>query len=154
MQPVVETVRMMLDWQHERWGKLVDTLPEEALNWQPPAPETNSAAQLVRHVMAVQTLLLERQFRDDVPYDHLRSLRNDPATAAELHALLDETHAQAHDLLVRADALDMGEITETPRGPQPRAAQLVRTATHGAEHLGHGELMAQLYLAGHAPPIG
>ncbi len=155
MQPMTATVQQMVAILHERWGRIVDTMPEEGLNWQPDAPETNSVAQLVRHTMAVQTMLLARAVGDDVQHDHRHSLRNDAATAAELHAVLDEANATKDELLARLDAMDMGEALPHFRlGQVVRAWYVLHVLDHGGEHIGHAELAAQLYLARHAPMIG
>jgi len=79
MKPIVEVVQRMLDGQAERYGNVVDTLPEDALNWRPGNEETNSVAQLVRHVTAVQNVLLSRCLGETVEHNHEYSLRNDPA---------------------------------------------------------------------------
>ena len=85
MKPMVEVVKGMLDGHAERYGKVVDGLPEDALNWRPGDEETNSVAQLVRHVTAVQHVLLGRALGETSAHDHAHSLRNDPATREDLH---------------------------------------------------------------------
>lgn len=144
MKPIVETTQNLLGDQAKRYAEAVDALPEDALTWQPGA-EMNSVAQLVRHVTAVQMVFLLRAIGETPQHDHLHSLRNDPATQAELHELLDNTAARTRDLLPKIDALDMSETLQTARGPVMRAAFVERMATHGAEHLGHAELTRQLW---------
>ncbi len=155
MQAMTATVQQMVEILHERWGRIVDTMPEEGLNWQPDAPETNSIAQLVRHTMSVQTMLLTRGVGDEVRHDHTYSLRNDAATAAELHAVLDEANAKGGELLARLDTMDMGEMLPHSRfGQVRRAWYVLHVLDHGGEHVGHAELAAQLYVAKRAPMIG
>jgi len=155
MQPMIATVQQMVEILHERWGRIVDAIPEEGLNWQPDAPETNSIAQLVRHTMAVQTMLLARGLGDDVQHDHAISLRNDAATAAELHAVLDQANAKKNELLSRLDAIDLGEVLPHSRlGQVMRAWYVLHVLDHGGEHVGHAQLATQLYFARYAPPIG
>ncbi len=142
---MVEVVQRMLDGQAERYGKVVDGLPEEALNWRPGNEETNSVAQLVRHVTSVQTVLLARALGDPVEHNHEHSLRNDPATKEELHGLLAGAKAKKGEQLARLDAMDMSEALPGQRGPTLRAHYVIHTADHGQEHLGHAELTKQLW---------
>ena len=145
MKPMVEVVQGMLDGQAERYGNVVDGLPEDALNWQPGNAETNSVAQLVRHVTAVQNVLLGRALGESPVHDHAHSLRNDPATKEELHGLIAAAKAQKDDQLTRLDAMDMSESLPGLRGPTLRAHYVIHSADHGQEHLGHAELTKQLW---------
>jgi hypothetical protein len=145
MKPMVEVVQGMLDEQAERYSKVVEGMPEDALNWRPGDETTNSVAQLVRHVTAVQNVLLERALGGSPTHDHAHSLRNDPATKDELLGLIAAAKAQKDDQLARVDPMDMSETVETPRGPVLRARYVIHTADHGQEHLGHAELTKQLW---------
>lgn len=145
MKPIVAVVQRMLDGQAERYGKVVDELPDEALNWRPGDEETNSAAQLVRHVTAVQHLLLGRALGESPAYDHTHSLRNDPATKEELRGLIADAKAKKDAQLARLDEMDMSEMLPGQRGPTMRAHYVIHTADHGQEHLGHAELTKQLW---------
>jgi DinB family protein len=145
MKPMVEVVQRMLDGQAERYGNVVDALPEEALNWRPGNDETNSVAQLVRHVTAVQNVLLARALGESPQHDHAYSLRNDPATKEELRGLIATAQAKKDEQLARVDTMDMSEALPGQRGPTPRAHYVIHTADHGQEHLGHAELTKQLW---------
>lgn len=143
MRPMVEVVQRMLNGQAERYGRVVETLPAEALTWRPGNDETNSVAQLIRHATAVETLLLMRALGEPATHDHAYSLRNDPATKAELLGLIAEAQAKKDDQLARLDALDMSEMMDSGRAS--RAYFIMHTADHGQEHLGHAELTKQLW---------
>ncbi|MHB8646520.1 MAG: DinB family protein [Thermomicrobiales bacterium] len=143
MKPIVEVVQRMLNGQAERYGNVVDALPDDALNWQPGSAETNSVAQLIRHVTAVQQALLTRALGDSPQYDHQRSLRNDPATREELRGLIADAKAAKDDSLARLDRMDMSEMLDNGRAL--RAYLIIHTADHGQEHLGHAELTKQLW---------
>ncbi len=145
MKPVIAVVNQMLDGQAERYTKVVEGLPEDALNWQPGDAETNSVAQLVRHATAVQNLLLGRGLGDSPEYDHTYSLRNDPATKDELLGLINAAKATKDETLTKLDDMDMSETIQSPRGPVMRAHYIIHTADHGQEHLGHAELTKQLW---------
>jgi len=146
MKPMIEVVQRMLDGQAERYGNVIEGLPEEALNWRPGNEETNSVAQLVRHVTAVQKMLLDRALGESPEYDHTRSLRNDPATKEELRGLLTDAKTTKDEQLTRLDGMDMSELLPNQfRGPVLRAHYVIHTADHGQEHLGHAELTKQLW---------
>lgn len=146
MKPMIEVVQRMLDGQAERYGQVIEGLPEEALNWRPGNEETNSVAQLVRHVTAVQEMLLGRALGESPEYDHTRSLRNDPATKEELRGLLTDAKTKKDEQLARLDEMDMSEMLPNQfRGPVLRAHYIIHTADHGQEHLGHAELTKQLW---------
>lgn len=145
MKPMVEVVQRMLNRQAERYGNVVDALPDGALNWRPGNDETNSVAQLVRHVTAVQNLLLARALGESVAYSQEESLRNDPATKGELHGLLADAKAKKDEQLARLDSMDMSEMLPSQREPTMRAHYIIHTADHGQEHLGHAELTKQLW---------
>ena len=142
---MVEVVQRMLDAQAERYGNVVNALPEDALTWRPGNEETNSVAQLVRHVTAIQNLLLGRALNESPEYDHTYALRNDPATKEELHGLLTDAKTKKDDQLARLDTMDMSEMLPGGRGPTMRAHYVIHTADHGQEHLGHAELTKQLW---------
>src|SRR6476660_5306339 len=144
MKPMVEVVQRMLNGQAERYTKVVDGMPEEALNWRPGNEETNSVAQLVRHVTAVQNLFMGRILGESPEYSHAQSLRNDPATKEELRGLIADASARKDTALARADGLDMSEMLPNPNGGGTMRAQyVIHSADHGQEHLGHAELTKQ-----------
>ncbi len=145
MKPMIAVVQRMLNGQAERYGKVVDALPEDALNWRPGNAETNSVAQLVRHVTAVQHVLLGHALGESPEHDHAHSLRNDPATKEELHGLIAAAQAKKDDQLARLDSMDMSEALPGQRGPTLRAQYVIHSADHGQEHLGHAELTKQLW---------
>jgi hypothetical protein len=145
MKPMIDVVQQMLDGQAERYGKVVDALPEDALNWRPGNEETNSVAQLVRHVTAVQNVLLARALSEPLEHNHAYSLRNDPATKAELHSLIAAAKEKKDEQLARLNGMDMSEMLPSQREPTMRARYIIHTADHGQEHLGHAELTKQLW---------
>src|SRR5262249_29658415 len=140
---IVDVVQRMLNGQTARYATVVRELPEDALNWRPGNEETNSVAQLVRHVTAVQDMLLARALDESPEYDHAHSLRNDPATSAELLGLIEDAKTRRDEQLARLDAMDMSEMLDNGRAP--RGYFIIFTAEHWREHLGHAELTKQLW---------
>jgi len=146
MQPTLDAVQKFLDVQVERFAKVVDGLPEEALNWQPANAETNSVAQLVRHTMLVQTNIFTRTLGEQPAFDPEYSLFNDPATKEELRDILERAKTTKDEQLARLDAMNLAEMLPTRyRGPVSRAFLVIAVVDHGQEHLGHAELTKQLW---------
>lgn len=152
MQATTRYAQRTLDGQAERFAAVVDGLPPETLTWRPGDETTNSIAQIVRHVYSWEPWYLGVTLGDPVPLDDAAlnqkqadSLRNDPATAEELRALIDAAHGRTVAELERIDALDLNaEIT--PYGdPEPRCFYLNGAIDHAAEHIGHAELTRQLW---------
>jgi len=152
MKPVTTYAQFMLGMQADRYRKVVEGLPEEALNWRPADETTNSVAQLVRHVYEGLPWLLGFAAGDSPPGDpdtararRLHSLRNDPATRDELFAIIAAGMAAKDDLLAKIDGVDLSEEV-TPMGrPRQRFFFVGFTVDHAAEHLGHAELTKQLW---------
>ena len=143
----------MLTAQAERYGKVVEALPGEALNWRPGDETTNAVAQIVRHVYEGLPLLLGIAVGDGtLPIDqnarqarHLHSLRNDPATKEELLGIIATGMAKANDLLSKIDETDLSEEIAPMGRPRQRFFFVGLTIDHAAEHLGHAELTKQLW---------
>lgn len=153
MKPVTNYAQFMLTTQAERYGKVVEGLPEEALNWRPGDETTNAVAQIVRHVYEGLPWLLGIAVGDGAPpmdqearqARHLHSLRNDPATREELLGIIAAGMAKANDLLAKIDETDLSEEI-TPMGrPRQRFFFVGLTIDHAAEHLGHAELTKQVW---------
>jgi hypothetical protein len=153
MKPVTNYAQFMLAAQAQRYGKVVEGMPEEALNWRPGDETTNAVAQIVRHVYEGLPWLLGIAVGDGAPpmdedarkARHLHSLRNDRATREELLGIIAAGMTKANDLLAKIDETDLSEEI-TPMGrPRQRFFFVGLTIDHAAEHLGHAELTKQLW---------
>ncbi len=151
MKPVTTYAHFMLTQQAERYTKVIESLPEEALNWQP-GNEMNSVAQIVRHVYEGLPWFLGMATDDTPPVDrevmpqrHLHSLRNDPATKEELQGIIAAAMTKKDDLLAKVDEMDLSEEICPFGRPRQRFFFVGLTVDHAAEHLGHIELTRQLW---------
>jgi len=138
----------------ESFRKVMEMLPDIALTWQPSVADTNSVAQLVRHVASGQRHLLGLAEGEPPTITSMdpreRGLVNDPATRAELLDLLARMDADREMRLARLDGVDLGEII--PAGGDLTRFVLVGLSIGEArEHLGHAELTAQLWQAQQSP---
>lgn len=149
MQPNIEVTQVMLAHLSERFVKVVEALPAEALNWQPTPAGTNSIAQIVRHVTFGQGLILSRARGEVITgplNERARGLHNDPATPAELIGLLTRMDEERAAHLTQLDAMDLtDDVPGPPDRPTTRVFWLVHSVGEAREHLGHAELTQQLW---------
>lgn len=152
MQAATRYAQRTLDAQAERFAKVVNELPPEALTWRPGDETTNSIAQIVRHVVSWQPWYLGVVLGDPVPLDddtlnqkQTDSLDNSPATVAALRTLIETMQTQTTSALDRVGAINL-EDEITPYGePEARFDYLSGAIDHAAEHIGHAELTRQLW---------
>ena len=153
MKPITNYAQFMLTAQAERYRKVIEGLPEEALNWRPGDETTNAVAQIVRHVYEGLPWLLGTAVGDGAPLmdrdtmqaRHLHSLRNEPTTQEELLGIIVAGMATANDLLAKLDETDLSEEISPMGRPRQRFFFVGLTIDHAAEHLGHAELTKQMW---------
>lgn len=155
MQPMIQFAQRAHATISQRFHKVVETLPDSALSWQPPAAEVNSVAQLVRHVARGQRHLLGLAEGGPPTITSMdsreRGLHNDSATRAELLDLLARMDADREARLARLDRLDLGE-TIPEEDNLSRFVLVGFSICEAQEHLGQTELTAQLWQAQQASP--
>jgi len=158
MHLITQFARRNLADTSARLRQAVEAMPEDALTWQPTIAETNSIAQIVRHVVTGQRHILGLAAGDGPtitsmdPYQ--RGLYNDPATRSELLGLLTMMDTAREEVLTRLDAMDLSETVPVPGGsPLPRFFLVTHSLGEAREHLGHAELTAQLWRS-HQPTPG
>jgi uncharacterized damage-inducible protein DinB len=152
MQPELHYARIVFQNQHERFTRAVDGLPDAGLNWRP-GQDMNAIGQLVRHVVAYQRVFFsfalgEPAVRSEAEIEemHVHSFRDEPATNAEVTALLTEEYARVEAELARLDAMDLSDGVTTLRGTQRERRRFITQAMlHAQEHMGHAEITRQLW---------
>jgi len=144
MRRLVEASGYQLRALLARYGRVVEAVPEEALNWQPAGGDTNSVAQLVRHATAALRSHLAITQGHAGTYDRDSSLANVPATRTELLALLEDARLNLGEVLGRLEPLDMDDELPTTGRALPRGVFLLHAIGHAFEHLAQAELTAQL----------
>ena len=154
MQPIIAFAQRALGLADERFLKVIEAIPEDALNWQPGDETTNSLAQIVRHVAFGRRFMLGMAAGDplpfrptgDLPDARTRGLHNDPATRAEIVGLIGDAERYWKDALDRCDALDLTKVVPSPFGePRSRFFWIAANLGEAREHLGHAELTVQIY---------
>ncbi|HJW84787.1 MAG TPA: DinB family protein [Anaerolineae bacterium] len=147
MMPMLQDYFDRLLFLHVDLRRAIEGLPPDALDWSP-GPQINSIA-----VLAVHTAGAERYWIGDVigqdPSGRVREAEFQARglAAAELIARLDAalSHSQSViDRLTLAD-LDMKRTSPRDRREVSVAWALTHTLEHTAIHLGHMQLMRQLW---------
>jgi uncharacterized damage-inducible protein DinB len=132
---------------HSELHRILDELPEEALDWSP-GPEMNSVAILITHLTGS-----ERFWLGDVaagePSGRIRAAEFEVhnLTTAALKTRLDGSLAYAHNLLPRFTLADLDKPCQSPWHEEPVTVGwcLLHALEHTAEHTGHVQLMRQLW---------
>lgn len=153
MQPILQFAQMAWDQQAERYRKVVEGMPDDALTWQPTRAETNSVAQIVQHVFEGLPWLLGIACGAPTPTPEqmqerrVQMWRNDPTTQQELLAIIAKGLQGRDAALADLDGMDLSEEVSTFGRPRPRMFFIAGFVSHSAEHLGHVELTKQLWEA-------
>ncbi len=152
MQPILAFAQRATDQQAERYVKVVEGMPDEALTWQPTESETNSVAQLVQHVFAATPRLLAMATGTmPTPTPEVRQRwrahmwRNNPTTQQALLDIIATGRAARDEQLAALDGMDMNGEIQAFGSPMPRMFLIAGVVDHAAEHLGHAELTKQLW---------
>jgi uncharacterized damage-inducible protein DinB len=136
-----------LEELHRDINSAVAGLPVEALNWSP-GLEMNSLAVLAAHTAGAERYWIGDVIaRDDSRRDRAAEFRTQAASAAVLIERLDAALAHSQSVLERLFLADLDEQRRAPRdGREVTVAwALAHALAHTATHLGHMQLMRQLW---------
>jgi uncharacterized damage-inducible protein DinB len=125
-------------------------LDEARVNWTPPAPETNSIAALVRHIVGSNDAWLARAANESFERERDAEFRaRDHAEA--LVAAVERSRAEARRRLTLLDALDPGTLRAVRRLHAAEDVELSvewcveHALIHSGEHWGQAQLTVQLH---------
>ena len=143
-----------LETLHKDMNSAIADLPVEALNWSP-GPEVNSVA-----VLAVHTAGAERYWigdviaRDDSRRDRAAEFRARAASAANLIDRLEAALAHSRNVLgqLTLDNLDEKRIVPRDQEEVTVAWALAHALEHTAIHLGHMQMMRDVWKAHYDSP--
>ncbi len=136
----------------------VDDLPQEALDWKP-LPSANSATVLVVHAVTSLRFFLNvacgkpASLDDYVANERAAAFQSASIAKDELLAMLDAAGEEAEAILATGTDEQLSNVIEMPsksglRIPTRSAAgSLFAAIGHLREHLGHVQLMHDLWLA-------
>jgi len=133
----------------DRLAQCLDGLDENQLNWQPPAPHTNSLYTLVVHTLgnAEENLLLtlfDQPSQRNREQEFVTKGQSADVLITQWHALRERL--QKALLSLSSDDLER-EHLHPRRGSITELDILIVVARHAAEHLGQAELTRDLVLA-------
>lgn len=136
--------------------KSLDGIPEEDLNtWKPSAAESgggemNTLAAMGVHCATAGTWMLVHQvYGKEFPRDRDAEFEA-TATVAQIEALFREMLSRFRELIDCGEEIDLEAAPPTVRERIPdwnRAAWLFHAIDHTALHVGHAQIMRQLWLA-------
>lgn len=155
MDPFIGTARYTLKQSLNDLRGCLDGLSVDALNWRPPAGETNSIAVLTVHAMSSTRSWLSIATGAPLPErDRDREFEASAASADELRAWFDDMASQCAALLDTKEPVDWSAMRATHARPNPgdpeqvpAAFALVHALEHLREHVGQTALTRQLWLA-------
>jgi hypothetical protein len=133
-------------------------LPDEAVQWAP-LPNASSMNVLVMHSITSSRFFLgcgagkKTSRRHYLEADRVAAFQSKGASTAGLLAVLDAAAIEFRHLLGEAPASALSEVLAWPdEYPEERLTGiecLFRAIGHLREHVGHAQLMRDLWLAGH-----
>jgi uncharacterized damage-inducible protein DinB len=150
MNPYLTASLAVLEELYGNLTACVQPLSGECLNWSPPAPETNTIANLVCHIAGSVNSWFARAL--DEPYERDRDAEfRARRSAAELVALLTTSQQLAREQITRLDALDGGTVRHLRRLSSGKEMPLTvawcveHAVIHAGEHWGQIQLNRQWY---------
>ena len=136
-----------LETLHTDMNSAIAGLPVEALNWSP-GPEMNSLAVLAAHTAGAERYWIgDVVARGDSHRDRAAEFRAQAARAAALIDRLDAALAHSRGVLEQLHLATLDEKRLAPRGGEEVtvAWALAHALEHTAVHLGHAQIMRQLW---------
>jgi len=137
----------------------VDDLPEEALEWKP-LPSANSVSVLVMHSITATRFFLRAgsgQVGSILEYratERAEAFRTSGLAKTELRSRMEAFLPEAEAILAGGTEVNLSEVIEMPTNdglPVPTrngAGSLFAAIAHLREHVGHVQVMHDLWLAG------
>ena len=130
---------------------LVEPLDEAAINWRPPAPDSNSIAVLVRHTIGSASMWCSIALDEPFERDRDAEFRVHESPAA-LVAALPEFVSSLRGQFERLDAVDPASVHHDPRRGSDGEAHtagwcIAHVLSHTGEHWGQIQLTRDLYRA-------
>lgn len=144
------------DELHRAIKETLEIMPAEALDWSP-GPEMNSLAVLVMHLTGAERYWVGDMVRSDPSFrDREAEFRAKGLTAEALRKRITDLEAYEHRTFETLGLAELEEERISPRDGQKYtvAWALSHALEHTAIHLGHIQMLVQLWQQQHAgdPP--
>ncbi len=152
MDPLVASLRQMLDQLHDDIYRAVDPLGDEAINWAHPHL-SNTIGILLRHIAGSERYwVVEVAGGRPVHRDRASEFVRERLVKAELLTGLRAAHAEVQEVLGGLGAADLASEVEIDfRGARRRVTRgwaVLQAVQHTAYHLGQIRLFARMATAG------
>ncbi len=147
MQPFAKDFLNILEVQHTEIERLIDGLPQAALDWSP-GLDMNSIAVLVVHLAGTELYFLADVItREPSNRDRPAEFQTSGLAAGTLQARLQTATAYARRVLEELTLEDLETKRTVPRDGSERsvASCLLTVVAHTATHVGHIQLTRQLW---------
>ena len=128
--------------------QFVDVNDAAALNWTPPAPETNTTYQLLTHMTGSEAWWIQEIIGGaDVHRDREAEFAVTGDDIAALKARYEAVAVRSEEVLRGLTGTDLSAMREALSGRHSVRWCLVHVIEHTARHVGHIELTSQMYQA-------
>ncbi len=147
MLPMLEDYLNLLKALHDQFGRVIEGLPQAALDWSP-GPDMNSVGVLIVHAAGAERYLIgDVVGRDPSGRDRDAEFRTRGSDAATLSARLAAALEHSRVVLEHLTPPDLEAQRVMPRdGKQVTVAwALGHALDHAALHLGHAQIVRQLW---------
>jgi hypothetical protein len=142
---ILQAARAVLRDARDDMRKSIDGLPPDALNWKPPAPDTNSIAVMVHHSMLSTRQWFTVAVNEPLPdRDRDSEFEVEYKDAASLIAMLDKTAEECLALLSRDRNVDWSAVYDHWNPEQDLKVSAAWAVMHALEHV--GEHVAEIAL--------
>jgi uncharacterized damage-inducible protein DinB len=146
MEPFLADYVERLEMLHGELKQALAAAPEAAIDWTP-EPDVNSLAVLAAHVAGSERFWAA-EMAGELGSQRVRAAEFTTAgvEAGALVERLDETLAVVRAVAAGLTAADMGRLVTLPDGAQRTVGYcLLHALEHTALHVGHAQLMVQLW---------
>jgi uncharacterized damage-inducible protein DinB len=157
IRPHLQASIAVLDELYDDLVLFLRQLDEARLNWTPRAPQTNSIAALVYHIVGSNDAWLARAAGEQFQRNRGSEFR-EGGNADALIAALERSRTEARRRVALVDDLDSGTLRTVRRLDATEDAQfsvewcVAHALIHTGEHWGQIQLNAQLHEAEVGPP--
>jgi uncharacterized damage-inducible protein DinB len=126
--------------------KLCDGLPAEALNWKPPAPDTNSIFAITTHIVGSETAWIHQVVGGiDVKRNRSAEFTASGTDLTALKGRMDAVAQRSEVILYGLPDAEWRRSRDTMYGPRDARWCVLHSIHHTACHIGHIQLTRQLW---------
>lgn len=145
MSAETDTYIKVLDALRQDVAETIDDMDAKALDWAPPAADTNSAAALAAHIAGAESFWIHQVVGGiDIGRDRDAEFATRGSSSADLQALLRKTGETTREVLGGDPDLDKVVVPRPGEPPSSLRYSVVHMIEHMGQHLGHLALTKQL----------